>query len=380
MKNLKICFSPRLISYGFILWISVGSNISFAQRDPASLQRDAKTEREETKNEDLTVTGIIEIEAVYSRNYSGVESSDITNATAQIDIEKKLNKRVTGRITFLHEDENSPDTKTSLIDEALCRVDFESGTYVQMGKMYVPFGSFRSEFISDPLTLEVAETNENAFLLGYQFGQFDLALYTFNGDTQKAGSADKVSTYGGAFSFENGEGESTTQASIYYINNILESDSLNTSSVLTDTNSNSKPDDLRSIVGAMGASLDFENSRFLTHLEYLVSAGKTSSQDLSWKGRGAQLQAYSIEMGMKYEISSLPVSTFAGYQKTEQALALSLANESWLLGSKIVWDEGIEFSYEFKYDQDYGVNDCTGTTCGTGGVGRTHSLQFALSF
>ena len=63
--------------------------------------------------------------------------------------------------------------------------------------MYIPFGTFESSFISDPLTLELGETNEGAVVLGYRLldETVNLDLGIFNGKTEEQGEDDTLSNY-----------------------------------------------------------------------------------------------------------------------------------------------------------------------------------------
>jgi hypothetical protein len=47
----------------------------------------------------------------------------------------------------------------------------------------VPFGTFETHLVSDPLTLEIGETNETAVVAGFARGGFGGAVYVFNGDS-----------------------------------------------------------------------------------------------------------------------------------------------------------------------------------------------------
>jgi hypothetical protein len=57
--------------------------------------------------------------------------------------------------------------------------------------MYVPFGNFESQIISDPLTLEIGEAGEDALQVGVEVEGFYDSIYTFNGDVTEGGD-DKI--------------------------------------------------------------------------------------------------------------------------------------------------------------------------------------------
>jgi hypothetical protein len=59
--------------------------------------------------------------------------------------------------------------------------------------MYVPFGKFDSNMVSDPLTLELAETQEEALQLGMSAGNLTGSAYVFKDDED---GGDKIDDYG----------------------------------------------------------------------------------------------------------------------------------------------------------------------------------------
>src|SRR6056297_3194081 len=109
----------------------------------------------------LRIGGLLELEASYSDVEGGDESSDLVLATAQLDVMIDINDHLSGYVILLHEED---DTEPIEVDEAaftLARTIDALGGEIAFtgGKLYVPFGMFNSSFISDPLTLELGETN-----------------------------------------------------------------------------------------------------------------------------------------------------------------------------------------------------------------------------
>ena len=155
-------------------------------------------------NEHISISGAVEVEAGYSRDYDDNDSSDITLATVELGIDINLMKFISGHLLFLWEED---DTEPVDIDEGyiyLGNTEFFP-VYFQVGKLYVPFGSFESNMISDPLTLEMGEARESAGVLGVELNGFYSAVYAFNGDVNESGSDDGIKCFGlnAGFTFEN---------------------------------------------------------------------------------------------------------------------------------------------------------------------------------
>ena len=131
----------------------------------------------------LTVSGAVEIEASYTDFAGKNAESDTKVATAQINFDAAASDRVKGRIALLHEDGGEPAID---IDEAYIEVnhpELAGGTLkVTAGKAYLPFGAFASSMVSDPLTLELGETNRNLILTGWENGKMAVQFGFYNGD------------------------------------------------------------------------------------------------------------------------------------------------------------------------------------------------------
>ncbi len=64
------------------------------------------------------------------------------------------------------------------------------------GRFTVPFGSYETNMISDPLTLEIGETGEDALMVGFEAAGFYGSFYVFNGDTNEGGGDENIEHFG----------------------------------------------------------------------------------------------------------------------------------------------------------------------------------------
>ncbi|MBI5443044.1 MAG: LbtU family siderophore porin [Deltaproteobacteria bacterium] len=145
--------------------------------------------------ERLTISSLLEVEASASRiKFAGgkrASSSDLVLATAQLGFGLKINEWVNGDLSFLFEE----DVTDLEVDEAA--INLSRGAFsARVGRQYLPFGVFYSHFITDPLTLELGETRETAFLSSYEYGPAKLSAFVFNGDAEKAGEGDHLRDWG----------------------------------------------------------------------------------------------------------------------------------------------------------------------------------------
>jgi hypothetical protein len=173
----------------------------------------------------VTVSGVIEVEAGYAHTSADGGESDLALATVELRIEARLNDWIGGSLVLLYEED---DTEEVTVDVGVITLGNPDAfpLYLEVGKMYVPFGDFASSFISDPLALELGETRETAARLRAMLGPLDLSLSVFNGDIEDDGSShldDFVLAL--AFAHEFSESVSLTLGTSY-TSNLADSDGL----------------------------------------------------------------------------------------------------------------------------------------------------------
>jgi hypothetical protein len=261
----------------------------------------------------ITLSGLIEAEA----NYEDIDyddpatddedSSDITLATVELGVDVDITKHVKGHVLFLWEED---DTEPVDVDEGFITLDGEDVVplYLNVGKLYVPFGNFESHFISDPLTLELGETRESALTLGCVNQWMDVSVSAFNGDIDETGEDNHIESYVAKALFSV-PGELVSNfgiaGGVSYISNIADSDNLQDEIV--------PPDGIKDYVGGFNAflSISFMDKLFL-ECEYLGALDEFEAGELSFDG-GNEFQpetwnfelAYAatdrLELAVKYE-------------------------------------------------------------------------------
>lgn len=151
----------------------------------------------------VSLSGAVEIETSLTRTNPGdptssnTEESDVDLSKAELRLEAKIVKYVTGEMVFLYEEEDLT------VDEGFITLGAEQNTpfYLKAGKMVLPFGNYETHFISDPLTLELGETNEGAAVIGFANDRGDISLGVFNADIDETGDDDTINAYVAAASF-----------------------------------------------------------------------------------------------------------------------------------------------------------------------------------
>ena len=317
-----------------------------------------------TIGEHVTLSGCIEVEAGFTEDYDGNDESDIVLATVELGIDIDLHKYVSGHILLLWEED---DTEPVDLDEGfitLGNTEFFP-VYLQAGKMYVPFGNFESNMISDPLTLELGETRESAVLLGLEFEGFYAGAYAFNGDINEIGDDEEIECFGFnvGYAFENDNFSLDIGAG--WINNIGDSD------VLTDA----LPGEIDDYVDGVTAHAIFSIQGFTLIGEYLAANDEFELGELDFDGDGAEPESWNIEAGYTFEVAGHETTLALAYQGTDEALVLELPEERYMGTISVGLVEGLSLALEYAHDEDYDKSDG-----GTGDEADTVTVQLALEF
>jgi hypothetical protein len=142
----------------------------------------------------IELHGLVELEAVYNKPEGGDESSDLALATVELGLDIQATDYLSGHILLLWEE---GETEPVDLDEAVIRLTYPRPLWgitagFTGGKMYVPFGKFNSYMISDPLTLDLGETNQSAGLLTLEGEKWSLQAGAFSGETDTHGDNDTI--------------------------------------------------------------------------------------------------------------------------------------------------------------------------------------------
>ena len=170
----------------------------------------------------LEVDVLLEV-AGYVEESAGETQSDIILATAEFDLEAAVNDWMMGHVGLLWEDGSR---ETDHLDEAYITLGASESVpfYLVAGRFYQPVGNFESVFISDPLTLELAEMNQVSAMVGYENSWIDLNAGVFRGDVKEGGGGDTtLDDFYASVSFAP---VAQVQLGVYWLSDLMETYSL----------------------------------------------------------------------------------------------------------------------------------------------------------
>ena len=168
----------------------------------------------------LEFNALLELEA-FAAETDGASESDLTLATVEITLDADVNEGTAAHLGLLWEEDV---TEENILDEGYLTLGATEVVpfYLTAGKMYLTVGVFESVFISDPLTLELAETRESAAMVGYANDWIDLNAGAFNGDFD-AHSDKSVDDAFASIAFTPG---AQVAVGAYWLSDLLETDGL----------------------------------------------------------------------------------------------------------------------------------------------------------
>lgn len=315
-------------------------------------------------NERVTLSGVVEVEAAFAEDFEGSDESDITLATVELGLDAEITEMVNAHLLLLWEED---DTESVVVDEGT--VTFGNlekfPLYLTAGKMYVPFGAFESNMISDPLTLELGETRESAAQIGFEASGFYGSFYAFNSDINESGDDDKIKSFGANVGYGLENDSMFLDLGVGWINNLASSD------FLTDE----LPEEIKDYPAGFTTHLTFGYGPFMLIGEYLGALDAFQEDEIGFNDNGAEPSAWNIEAALTWEIMGKETTFAVGYQETDESLELGLPEERMVASLGVGIFDNTSLALEYLSDEDYSSNDG-----GTGNDADAATLQLAVEF
>ena len=310
---------------------------------------------------EVSLSGAVEVELGIAENYAGAKVTDVTVATATLGVDAQINDRVSATLAFLYEE----DATAFGLDEGYVTLHMNTATSLTAGRIYVPFGSFDSNMVSDPLTLELGETSETAIMLGMGSGEVSGSLYTFNGD-----AGDNTATDNDELSFGANIAYATDSLTVgaSYISNIADTDGLQPATDI--------PGQIKSAVAGMGVNFGMNMNNFSIIAEHIAAADSFANGDILANG-GATVAnqetptASNIELA--FDTGNAVIA--AAYQTTNEALFLGLPESATSVAVSFDVMDGAGMGIEYISKNDYSVSDG-----GTGEIETAITVQLGVEF
>ena len=312
----------------------------------------------------LSIGGVIEVVGNHTNSdgWSGESASDIVLDTFELGIEASAGDWVSGNILFLYEDD---DNDNLLVDEAFITIANSEVTpfYLSAGRLYVPFGNFESNMISDPATLTLGETREDVAQIGFETeGGFYGSAYIFNGDADEAKTGyssvdnNQIDNYGLNFGYSMENDSFGLDVGAGYINNIGTSDTLQDA---IDGNGLCAGDGcIKDYVGGMSLHAIATFGQFNLIGEYVTALEDFEASEISTVNtKKLKPKAWNLEAAYNFELAGKDTTVALGYQKTSDMYfdteTTDFFEKAWLASISVGILENTTLAAEWRHADGY---------------------------
>lgn len=312
----------------------------------------------------IALSGKLEPVATFNRKKGDPSSSDINLGSSELDVAAVVNANVEGYIGIAYDDGPPEGGGTRVRNSAF---SLNSGFinignldvtpwYFTAGQMYVPFGKYSSSMVSLPLTALLGKTKARPVLLGYKSQQksgFYAAGFAFRSTTEIESKNSEGINVGYMLDSE----KINSDIGISFMNGLEESQGMQITNALPDYFGGfaSRLRGHESIKKVLGFDIHsmVNIGRYNFTAEWLTALNAFRMHELSFNGHSAKPSAGQLEASITFMAFGKPATFGAGYQWTQDALALNLPRQRFSTVFNIsIWKNTIE-SLEYHHDEDY---------------------------
>lgn len=326
----------------------------------------------------VILSGKLEAQGTWQSPYSGTNNNSIDLVTAELDAYAEVSPLVSGFMAIAYNNSslnqvlsgsgNPVNNSNIFLNRGYITIGNlnRSPIYFNIGQMYVPFGTYSSYMLSNPVTKVLGRTNTRAAELGYDQNGLNFSAYAFNGAANTGNTT--INNWGAQTSYDFNFGEYSATLGAGFINNIANAQGAQLTG------------------GAPGTFAGFSQSgvtETLVHYVpgvnvnaflgkgplYFVAEGTAATREydvtnMSYNGSGAQPKAAHAEVGYVFKAFDKPSVFSVAYEQTWEALAMGLPKNSYVATlNTSIWKNTVE-TLEFRHDVNYGSGDVATGACG----------------
>ena len=315
----------------------------------------------------LDISGVVELEA-FSQNKLGDNDFDADLASIEVNIEAQVNPWTQAHVLLLHEAGSDQDL---VVDEGFITLSFaESAIQVIAGKQVMPFGRFESNMISDPLTLEMAETKDSAIITRFGDDQLHASLYFFKGDVQKSSRNNTTTQMGANLGYAIDTGDLQLDFGLAYLSDLTETegslDALANDDGLTypvglivtedslDTFVNYEGDVIvQRHVPSVALNTLVTAGNWHAIFEYIGATRSYRASDLAFDAKGAQPSSFNVEFSRDFSLAGKDLSVALAVQGTDQALGLQPTRQREMVSASYALQAQTSLTVEYMHASGY---------------------------
>ncbi|MCY3824893.1 MAG: LbtU family siderophore porin [Nitrospinae bacterium] len=308
--------------------------------------------------EAVEIGGAIDIRGIVTSPPEGDNETDLVVDSVELGIGAQVNDWVSGEVVLLYEGEGVD------VDSATLTIGPPEGAWsLTAGQLYLPFGAFETNLISDPLTLDIGETGQNAVQLDVSTGALSWSVFVFKGDNMEDGD-NLIQGMGAAVGYSVETETFELGLNLSYTNDLGDSDGLEVEGA-----------EGYDRVAGISASAMLTIGSISVLGEYLGAMDTFGADYVAFGDYGAKPSAWMVEVAYGFELGGKGVTLAASYQTTDEALAIELPKKRMLVGLSSEVMDGLSLGFEWARDTDYSADEG-----GSGENTDNFTLQLAAEF
>ncbi len=169
----------------------------------------------------IELSGVIEIEAAQTSADNANDTSDIKASTVELGIAGQVNDWINAEIVAKYEEETNNNGTLNIDTAKVTIANPDSQWFVNAGQFTLPFGTYKTHMVSDPITLDLGEAGDSAIEFGFANDNFGASAYLFQGN-----HTTEIDNYGLALNASMENNAMNLNGHLGYINNLGESNGI----------------------------------------------------------------------------------------------------------------------------------------------------------
>ncbi len=295
------------------------------------------------KNKKLTYEGHIFFNATNSATQGERYLLNQQLSNIKLGSELKLTDWNTLKALIIYNTLPTPINPSLYFEQLYDKFIIESShLFIDVGRKWLPFGTYKNDLIYKPLTKALGQTNEVTTVIGY-----DSTFYT-NVSLFEPYSRIKNSSLPLYYNLNMGVHDKRYDIGASYLRSFADAQLFQYNKGFGGFLSRS----LKSDVPGFATYINLQHKKWTAYITFVEALRTFAIEDLSYNKRGARPKAFSIQTGYDLYFKNTPVKVTGFYDYSFQSLALRLPKRRAGIGFSV--NPVSYLSLQFQYFKDYG--------------------------